>query len=56
MTPKCPVDKKTYPPGQHGTRRRFKHPGNRRLWRRPGNANSVVRGPSKGSRAGPILK
>jgi len=24
MTPKCPVDKKSYPPGQHGTRRRFK--------------------------------
>ena len=24
MTPKCPVDKKAYPPGQHGTRRRFK--------------------------------
>lgn len=24
MTPKCPVDKKSYPPGQHGTRRRYK--------------------------------
>lgn len=23
-TPKCPVEKKGYPPGQHGTRRRFK--------------------------------
>ncbi|MFQ5751365.1 MAG: 30S ribosomal protein S4 [bacterium] len=23
-SPKCPVDKKGYPPGQHGTRRRFK--------------------------------
>jgi len=23
-TPKCPVEKKSYPPGQHGTRRRFK--------------------------------
>ncbi len=23
-TPKCPLDKKSYPPGQHGTRRRFK--------------------------------
>lgn len=23
-TPKCPVEKRTYPPGQHGTRRRFK--------------------------------
>ncbi len=23
-TPKCPVEKKAYPPGQHGTRRRFK--------------------------------
>jgi small subunit ribosomal protein S4 len=23
-TPKCPVEKKTYPPGQHGTARRFK--------------------------------
>ncbi len=23
-SPKCPVDKRTYPPGQHGTRRRFK--------------------------------
>ena len=24
MKTKCPVDKKAYPPGQHGTRRRFK--------------------------------
>ncbi|MFQ5602874.1 MAG: 30S ribosomal protein S4 [bacterium] len=23
-SPKCPIDKKNYPPGQHGTRRRFK--------------------------------
>lgn len=23
-SPKCPVDKRTYPPGQHGTARRFK--------------------------------
>jgi len=23
-TPKCPIEKKSYPPGQHGTRRRFK--------------------------------
>ncbi len=23
-TPKCPIEKKAYPPGQHGTRRRFK--------------------------------
>ena len=23
-TPKCPLEKKAYPPGQHGTRRRFK--------------------------------
>ncbi len=23
-SPKCPLDKKSYPPGQHGTRRRFK--------------------------------
>jgi len=23
-TPKCPVEKKKYPPGQHGTRRRYK--------------------------------
>ena len=23
-TPKCPLEKKSYPPGQHGTRRRFK--------------------------------
>lgn len=24
-TPKCPVEKKAYPPGQHGRTRRFKH-------------------------------
>ncbi|RMF58994.1 MAG: 30S ribosomal protein S4 [Calditrichaeota bacterium] len=24
FSPKCPVEKKSYPPGQHGTRRRFK--------------------------------
>ncbi|NIR51032.1 30S ribosomal protein S4 [candidate division KSB1 bacterium] len=24
MSPKCPVEKRTYPPGQHGTARRFK--------------------------------
>lgn len=23
-TPKCPIEKRSYPPGQHGTRRRFK--------------------------------
>ncbi len=24
ISPKCPLEKKSYPPGQHGTRRRFK--------------------------------